>query len=121
MKLFALLIAATLGATINLSTTDNGKSVNARRGDTIYVNLAGDGTYGAPPTLAWSAPVSSDNSILKKLSSSTSANGGASGSFRAGSSGSATITARKACNPQPGKACPMLIQQWQAAINVQGY
>lgn len=121
MKIFALLITATLGANINLSTTDNGKSVNAHRGDTINVSLAGDGTYGAPPTLSWSAPVSSNNNILSQLTSSTSSNGGASGYFRAGSSGSATITARKACNPQPGKMCPMIIEQWQVTINVQGY
>ncbi|KAB7849993.1 hypothetical protein [Streptomyces mobaraensis] len=99
-----------------LTNSDNGRSVTAALGDDVEVRLTGYRENGL--TWTWSAPTSSDSTVLRRTAGRTAPNGDASAVFHAVHDGTATITAQRRCRPSAGHVCPMVVTPWKVTVEV---
>lgn len=98
-----------LHGTVVITDKDGGQSYTVEKGTIIRVELSGnDGV--------WSEPQSSASSVVHRNSGQRDRDGGASGTFRAKSDGSADIDATAA--PHCTKICPMIMRVWSVDITV---
>lgn len=95
--------------TMILTESDAGRTVTVHAGTRILVRLASGGGV-------WTEPVTSDGSVVTRVSSSHDAEGDASGDFRAAHSGKADLTATDSprCAPQ----CKVMSRLWIVHIVV---
>ncbi|MFE2878438.1 hypothetical protein ACFXG6_30430 [Streptomyces roseus] len=105
---------AQLAQRIALTNSDDGHLVTARLGDGIEVRLTGYRENGL--TWTWSAPASSDSTVLRRTAGRTAPNGDASATFQAEHAGTATVTAQRSCRPDAGRACPLVITPWKVTV-----
>jgi len=95
--------------TVMLTESDAGRTITVHPGTRILVRLASGGGV-------WTEPVTSDGSVVTRVSSSHDAWGDASGDFRAAHSGKADLTATDSprCAPQ----CKVMSRLWIVHIVV---
>lgn len=107
---------ARLAQRITLTNSDNGRPVTASLGDDLQVQLTGSHENGL--TWTWSAPTSSNSTILRRTTGGTKPNGDPSATFHAEHDGTATITAQRRCRPDSGHLCPLVITPWKVKVEV---
>lgn len=98
---------------VTLTTADYGRELTVRRGTSVTVTLAQDGSPGS----AWAIPASSNNAVLRPASSALTSGGGATATFIAGGLGPATLSATDSpptCNPECGASG----QTWHVDVTV---
>jgi len=93
---------------VMLSERDSGRTVTVHAGTRILVRLSGGGV--------WTEPVTSDGTVVMRVSSTHDAQGDASGDFRAAHGGNANLTATDSphCAPQ----CKVMSRLWVVHIVV---
>ncbi|MGW2861839.1 hypothetical protein [Streptomyces sp. NPDC001205] len=99
-----------------LTNADDGRAVALALGDDLEVRLTGSRSQGLNYT--WRVPQSSDPSNLQRATGGTTPTGSATAVFRAQHPGTATITSARACRPDPGRVCPMVVAPWKVTVEV---
>jgi len=98
---------------VPVGPADNGRTIDLQPGAVLSVALPGTATA------RWSAPQSDNPEVLVTVSSSADpVSGTASGSFRAGATGTATLSADELPRCSPGQACSQVVQLWEVTIQV---
>ncbi|MGW0252347.1 hypothetical protein ACWDYH_37540 [Nocardia goodfellowii] len=100
--------------TITLTDADNGKTIEAAVADEITVRLL---AYDEPGRRwEWSAPKSSDLSVLNQVRSSPPPSGDASARFAVAAARTAEITAVSSC--RGSGQCPGGVRMWKVTVQV---
>lgn len=95
--------------TVRLTDKDGGETITVAKGTLVRLDLSGK-------TGVWTEPQSSDATVLHRVSGSKRHDGGASGSFRARSTGPADITST--VHPPCARVCTMMARLWTVHIVV---
>ena len=96
--------------TVTITDTDSGHSVTMHKDDGLDVELSGPSSY------TWTEPLSSDQSVLRKVSGSSGATANA--VFVAVGTGTATVTATD--NPNCYPQCLAPSRAFQVTVSVTG-
>jgi hypothetical protein len=98
-----------LHGTVRITDQNGGETITVAKGTVIRLTLSGK-------TGVWTAPQTGDATVLHRVSAGTNHDGGASGSFRARTAGSADLTST--VHPHCSKVCTMMARLWTVHIVV---
>jgi hypothetical protein len=102
--------------TLKLTETNNGQTLSAVIGTVIEIDLS--------PTVVWSevgTPVTASAAaarVVQRLSSATSADGGAHAVFRVLHAGNVSLESIGRAKCESNAPCPMFVRQWSVLVTV---
>ncbi|MGW0247138.1 hypothetical protein ACWDYH_10920 [Nocardia goodfellowii] len=112
----AVSVQASAAGSVVLTNADSARSIVAEVGHDIEVRLSSYRENGV--TYTWQLAVSSDSSILPRVSAGVTPAGGAAAVFRVDKPGDSVISVERNCRPDPNRDCPSVMLPWKVAVRV---